>query len=57
MAILNLAAYQFTAIADTQAIRRDLLAQASALDIKGTILVTPEGPMNIIEPAWMKAKI
>ncbi|MBM3375326.1 MAG: sulfurtransferase [Betaproteobacteria bacterium] len=43
MAILNLAAYQFTAITDTQAVQRDLLAQATGLGIKGTILVTPEG--------------
>jgi UPF0176 protein len=43
MAILNLAAYQFTAIADPEGMRRDLLEKALNLDIKGTILVTPEG--------------
>jgi UPF0176 protein len=40
---LNLAAYRFWPIEDPAAVRNILLAQGESLDIKGTILVTPEG--------------
>ncbi len=43
MPILNLAAYQFSPVAEPQVTRRTLGAVGRALDIKGTILVTPEG--------------
>lgn len=43
MPILNLAAYQFSPIADLESVRHTLRAEGRALGIKGTILVTPEG--------------
>ena len=43
MPILNLAAYRFSPVADPQSTRRTLEAAGSALGVKGTILVTPEG--------------
>lgn len=43
MPILNLAAYQFSPVADLESVRRTLRAEGRALGIKGTILVTPEG--------------
>ncbi len=41
--ILNLAAYQFSPVAEPQCVRRTLGDVGRALGIKGTILVTPEG--------------
>lgn len=41
--ILNLAAYQFSPVAEPEATRRALAAEGKALGIKGTILVAPEG--------------
>ncbi|MET0288881.1 MAG: sulfurtransferase [Pseudoxanthomonas sp.] len=41
--ILNIAAYHFTAIDDPRALSAQLLERAQALDLRGTILVAPEG--------------
>jgi UPF0176 protein len=41
--ILNIAAYHFTVINDTSALREHLLQAASSLDLKGTILIAEEG--------------
>ena len=41
--IVNTAAYHFVPLADGQALRDTLLERATALDLKGTILVAPEG--------------
>lgn len=41
--VLNVAAYRFVAIDDVPALREQLLAQARALQLLGTILLAPEG--------------
>jgi UPF0176 protein len=41
--VLNIAAYRFIAIPDPHALRESLLAQARAVDLKGTILLAEEG--------------
>ncbi|WP_440975257.1 sulfurtransferase [Pseudoxanthomonas winnipegensis] len=41
--ILNIAAYHFVAIDDPQALADALVARARAADLRGTLLVTPEG--------------
>ncbi|MDB5732762.1 MAG: hypothetical protein JWQ03_2657 [Variovorax sp.] len=41
--ILNIAAYLFTAIDDPQALRTALLARALERELKGTVLLAPEG--------------
>jgi UPF0176 protein len=41
--VVNIAAYQFTPLADLPALRADLRSRATALQIKGTILLAPEG--------------
>ena len=41
--ILNIAAYKFVRIDDGPALRDSLLAQARALDLRGTVLIAPEG--------------
>lgn len=41
--ILNIAAYHFVAIDDPQALADALLARAQAADLRGTLLVAPEG--------------
>ncbi len=41
--ILNIATYRFVAIDDPAALRAELLPRAQALDVKGTILLAPEG--------------
>jgi UPF0176 protein len=41
--VLNVAAYRFVPIADVPTLRERLLAQASALELLGTILLAPEG--------------
>jgi len=42
-AILNISAYKFVPLADTEALRERLAAHAAALQLKGTILLAPEG--------------
>ena len=42
-AILNIATYRFVAIHDPAALKATLLPRAQALDVKGTILLAPEG--------------
>ena len=41
--ILNIATYRFVAIDDPAALRAELLPRAQALDVKGTIVLAPEG--------------
>ncbi len=41
--ILNIAAYRFVPLHDLQTLRRRLLAQATAANLRGTILLAPEG--------------
>ena len=41
--ILNIAAYKFVALDNVAALRESLLARARALQLKGTILLAPEG--------------
>jgi UPF0176 protein len=41
--ILNIAAYKFVAISDGPALRDHLLERSRALELRGTVLVTPEG--------------
>ncbi|WP_206732411.1 sulfurtransferase [Janthinobacterium sp. 17J80-10] len=41
--IVNIAAYKFISFDDTQERRAEFQAQCKALDLKGTILLTPEG--------------
>jgi UPF0176 protein len=41
--ILNISAYKFVPLPDAQALRETLLARASALQLKGTILLATEG--------------
>jgi UPF0176 protein len=41
--VLNIAAYRFVEIADAPALRESLLAQARALELRGTILLAGEG--------------
>ena len=41
--ILNISAYRFTALDDTQSLRTRLLRDAGALGLLGTILLAPEG--------------
>jgi UPF0176 protein len=41
--VLNISAYVFTSIQDTQALQYNCLAQAQALELKGTILIAEEG--------------
>ncbi|MEY4014562.1 MAG: hypothetical protein RLZZ290_1426 [Pseudomonadota bacterium] len=43
MPILNIAAYHFSEISNPEVVRDFILNAATALDVKGTILVTPEG--------------
>lgn len=43
MSIVNIAAYKFVGLADTDSLREQLLAHAEALALKGTILLAPEG--------------
>jgi len=42
-AFLNIAAYRFVTIENREALRQRLLSQCLELDIKGTILIAPEG--------------
>ncbi|MDM0045838.1 sulfurtransferase [Variovorax dokdonensis] len=41
--ILNIAAYKFVAIGDGPALRDHLLAHARTLELRGTVLISPEG--------------
>ena len=41
--ILNVAAYHFAPVADPDALADRIRAQAEALDLRGTVLVAPEG--------------
>jgi len=41
--VLNIAAYHFTPVAEVDALIERLRAQAEALDLRGTVLVAPEG--------------
>jgi UPF0176 protein len=43
MSILNIAAYRFVALDDLSGLKARLLDRAEALDLKGTVLLTPEG--------------
>ncbi len=43
MSFLNIAAYKFVEISDPASLRSALLDRCKALDLKGTILVAPEG--------------
>ena len=43
MNILNLAAYRFVALDDLPALRERVLERATALALKGTVLLAPEG--------------
>ncbi|RUL73597.1 sulfurtransferase [Dyella choica] len=43
MSILNISAYRFVSLDDLPALRERMLAQCHALDVKGTILLAPEG--------------
>ncbi|MEO7392631.1 MAG: sulfurtransferase [Ramlibacter sp.] len=45
--ILNISAYRFVSLADTQALRTRLFGQAQALGLLGTILLAPEG-INLV---------
>jgi UPF0176 protein len=57
MTIAVAAFYKFVAVGDCQALRAELLERLSALDMKGTILVAPEGINGTISgtPAAMDA--
>ena len=44
---LNLAAYQFADLDDLPGLRAHMLAEGRRLDMRGTILLTPEG-VNIM---------
>jgi UPF0176 protein len=41
--IINIAAYKFVGLADLERRKAEMMAQAQALALKGTILLTPEG--------------
>jgi UPF0176 protein len=41
--VLNISAYLFTELKDTEALREACHAQASALSLKGTVLIAEEG--------------
>ena len=41
--IINIAAYKFVGLADLEQRKAEMMAQAQALALKGTILLTPEG--------------
>ena len=41
--IINIAAYKFVGLADLEQRKTEMMAQAQALALKGTILLTPEG--------------
>lgn len=41
--IINIAAYKFVGLSDLEQRKADVMAQALALELKGTILLTPEG--------------
>jgi UPF0176 protein len=41
--VLNISAYLFTEISDTLALREACYTQASALSLKGTVLIAEEG--------------
>lgn len=41
--VLNISAYRFVALGDTQALRTRLFQEAGALGLLGTILLAPEG--------------
>ncbi|MGA7179303.1 MAG: rhodanese-like domain-containing protein [Thiobacillaceae bacterium] len=43
MSILNIAAYRFVSLSDLHALKARLLDRAEALDLKGTVLLSPEG--------------
>ena len=43
LAVLNISAYLFTELKDTEALREACHAQASALSLKGTVLIAEEG--------------
>jgi len=43
MSIVNISAYKFISLDDLPALRERLLARCEALDLKGTILLAPEG--------------
>ena len=42
-AVINIAAYQFVPLVDLPALRERLLGKCQALDLRGTILISPEG--------------
>ncbi|MDB5893523.1 MAG: sulfurtransferase [Rhodoferax sp.] len=42
-AILNISAYKFVPLTDTEALRERLAEHAAALQLKGTVLIAPEG--------------
>ena len=63
MSIVNLSAYRFVNLDDLPALRERVLARCMALDLKGTILLAPEGinlflagPRESIEPFmdWLR---
>jgi len=63
MSILNISAYRFVSLDDLPALRERVLAQCHALELKGTILLAPEGinlflaaPRETIETfmAWLR---
>ena len=41
--VLNISSYLFTKLKDTEALREACHAQASALSLKGTVLIAEEG--------------
>src|SRR5690242_893014 len=41
--VINIAAYKFTPLADLPALRQKLLSQCKAWNMRGTILLSPEG--------------
>src|SRR6185503_2312090 len=64
MSIVNLAAYRFVALDDLPALRERVLERATALALKGTVLLAPEGinlflagPREAVDAfmAWLRA--
>lgn len=43
MSVVNISCYKFVTLADREALKADLAARCLALDLKGTILLAPEG--------------
>ncbi|OZA30845.1 MAG: sulfurtransferase, partial [Hydrogenophilales bacterium 17-61-9] len=43
MSVVNISCYKFVTLADREALRADLSARCLALNLKGTVLLAPEG--------------